>query len=150
MCHHVLWYEACQVDTRHRTGRTSKSQRQPKIGSRICETKRVGRKWVAWGRFKPISWYQDRKRARAHGLPRVWREKQSLEQQLRKQTTVRAEVGSLPGLPAGWSTGTASDDTELGRKMPDRCARACSRAALNTELRGEAHTRMGTSLMGDR
>jgi hypothetical protein len=42
----------------------------------------VGGKWVAWGRFKPDSWYQDRKRARAHSLPRVWREKQSLEQHL--------------------------------------------------------------------
>lgn len=43
-------------------------------------------------------------------------------------------------MPGCWPTGTASDDTELGRKMPDRCARACSRAALNTELRGEAST----------
>jgi hypothetical protein len=157
MCHNVLWCEACQLRHRRRHSAesgTNKSQGQPKIGFQHMRHKYVwegsAARWVAWGKVQ-ARFLVPRPEASegAWFAPRLARETEfgatppKVDDSSRGRAEGR-ELACLPGLcqPFCWFTGTASDDTELGRKKPDRCARACSWAALNTELRGEArHTR---------
>lgn len=85
MCHHVLWCEACQLRHTDHSARADEQIARPaenrlqNMRNKIC----VGGKWVAWGRFKPMSGSKTGSERGRMVCP-AFGEKQSLEQQLRK------------------------------------------------------------------
>ena len=85
MCHNVLWCEACQLRHTDHSARADEQIARPaenrleNMRNKIC----VGGKWVAWGRFKPMSGSKTGSERGRMVCP-AFGEKQSLEQQLRK------------------------------------------------------------------
>jgi hypothetical protein len=85
---------------------------------------------------------QDRKRGLAppsFALPRLLKE-QSFEHQLRCERPSTVEHSYLRICVSAPARGHESA-SELGRKMPDRCARACRQGSTEHRAEGRQHTR---------